>query len=72
MTNAYVIQIAGRTAGIVARDRADQSFHFFASCQTFVGLEGRAFAEPHQAERAARRIRMSANGPRKDSNNLKV
>jgi hypothetical protein len=57
MTNAYVIQIAGRTAGIVARDHADQSFHFFASSQAFVGLEGRAFAEPLHAERAARRIR---------------
>jgi hypothetical protein len=57
MANAYVIQIAGRTAGIVARDHADQSFHFFASSQAFVGLEGRAFAEPLHAERAARRIR---------------
>jgi hypothetical protein len=56
MTHAYVIQIAGRTAGIVARDHADQAFRFFASNQTFLPLEGVLFAEPEKAERAARRL----------------
>jgi hypothetical protein len=56
MTHAYVIQIAGRTAGIVARDHAGQAFHFFASQQAFRPLEGVAFPEPHFAERAAREI----------------
>ena len=56
MTHAYVIQIAGKTAGIVARDHAGQAFHFFASQQLFRPLEGVAFPEPHFAERAAREI----------------
>jgi hypothetical protein len=59
MTDAYVIQIAGRTAGIVARDHADQAFHFFASNHAYRPLEGVAFHEPHQAERAARQIHKS-------------
>ena len=56
MTQAYVIQIAGRTAGIVARDHAGQAFHFFASQQQFRPLESVAFPEPHFAETAAREI----------------
>lgn len=56
MPHAFVIQIAGRTAGIVARDHNGQAFRFFASSQTFVPLEGALFAEPEQAERAARRL----------------
>jgi len=56
MTHAYVIQIAGHTAGIVARDHAGQAFRFFASNQTFHPLEGVLFNEPEQAERAARRL----------------
>jgi hypothetical protein len=56
MSHAYVIQIGGRTAGIVARDPNDQAFHFFASNQAFRSLEGVAFLRPEMAERAARRI----------------
>jgi hypothetical protein len=56
MAHAYIIQIAGRTAGIVARDHAGQAFHFFASQQAFQPLEGVAFSDPHFAERAAREI----------------
>ncbi len=56
MTHAYVIQINGRTAGIVARDHAGQAFHFFASNHLFRPLEGVPFPEPHFAERAARQI----------------
>jgi hypothetical protein len=56
MTHAFVIQIAGRTAGIVARDHTGQTFRFFASHPTFHRLEGVCFAEPAMAERAARRL----------------
>jgi hypothetical protein len=56
MAHAYVIQIAGRTAGIAARDHSGQAFHFFASNHLFRTLEGVAFPEPHLAERAARQI----------------
>jgi hypothetical protein len=56
MTHAFVIQIAGRTAGIVARDSADHACHFFASGPAYRVLEGVAFQEPEQAERAARKV----------------
>jgi hypothetical protein len=56
MTHAFVIQIAGQTAGIVARDHTGQTFRFFASHPTFHPLEGVCFAEPAFAERAARRL----------------
>jgi hypothetical protein len=56
MTHAYVIQIAGRTAGIVARDHTNQAFHFFASSRAYRPLEGVAFLQPEMAERAARQI----------------
>jgi hypothetical protein len=54
MTDAYVIQVAGRTAGIVARDQAGQAYYFFAASHAFHPLEGLAFEAPHQAERAVR------------------
>ena len=56
MSHAYVIQISGRTAGIVARDQNDQAFHFFASNQAYRSLEGVAFLRPEMAERAARNL----------------
>ena len=56
MIHAFVIQIAGRTAGIVARDAADHACHFFASSPAYRLLEGVAFQEPEQAERAARKV----------------
>jgi hypothetical protein len=56
MSHAYIIHIAGRVAGIVARDHSGQSFRFFASSRTFDPLEGALFDEPHLAEAAARRL----------------
>jgi hypothetical protein len=59
MTYAYVIQIAGRTAGIVARDHSGQAYRFFASHHAFYPLEGVLFDAPEQAEHAARRLSKS-------------
>jgi len=56
MTHAFVIQIAGRNAGIVARDAADHACHFFAFSPAYRVLEGVAFQEPEQAERAVRKV----------------
>jgi hypothetical protein len=56
MTHAYIIQFAGLTAGIVARDHAGQAFHFFASSPAYRLLEGVSFQAPEQAQRAARKI----------------
>ena len=54
MSDAFVIEISGRTAGIVARDHGAQRFHFFAASHFFNALEKRAYRSPGEAERAAR------------------
>ena len=56
MSQAFVIQIAGKTAGIVARDNDGENFHFFAASAAFHCLETMSFSEPQTAEREARRI----------------
>ena len=61
MTHAFVIQIAGRTAGIVARDAADHACHFFASSPAYRVLEGVAFQEPDRPS-APRGKSMAAGG----------
>src|SRR4029079_19665280 len=54
MTQAYIIEIESRSAGIVARD--ERGYRFFSSDRTFDGLEGREFRSARDAERAARAL----------------
>lgn len=54
MTEAYIIEINDRTAGIVKKDK--RCFRFFSSEHLFDGLEGREFRSPRDAERAARAL----------------
>lgn len=54
MTQAYIIEIENRTAGIVARDQ--RGYRFFSSDRAFDGLEGREFNSARDAERAARTL----------------
>lgn len=56
MPDAFIIEVGGRTAGIVARDPRDPTFNFFAAARTFDSMEGQRFADPIAAERAARRL----------------
>jgi hypothetical protein len=49
--NAYVIEVRGQTAGIVARD--GRGFRFHASAHRFNGLDGQRFGTPREAEKAA-------------------
>jgi hypothetical protein len=72
MTHAFVIQIAGRTAGIVARDAADHACHFFASSAACRVLEGVAFQEPEQAESAAWKVHGGPPESRKDSQSYRA
>ncbi|VTZ26723.1 conserved hypothetical protein [Methylocella tundrae] len=65
MPDAYVIQISGRTAGIVARDGRDVSFNFFAASHLFNAMEGQSFADPLAAERAARYLAKHGSLPRR-------
>jgi hypothetical protein len=50
-SDAYVVEVGGQTVGIVARDGTGFTFH--ASVHSFNALEGRLFATPRQAEKAA-------------------
>ncbi|WP_291604395.1 hypothetical protein [Bradyrhizobium sp.] len=52
MSQAFIIEIESRTAGIVARD--ERGFRFFSSERAFDGLEGRQFRSARDAEQAAR------------------
>jgi len=56
MFDAYVIQVAGRTAGIVTRDTQGRSYKFFSAAPRFDVMEGRQFSDPLEAERAARKL----------------
>ncbi|MGP8233617.1 MAG: hypothetical protein ACLQL2_13315 [Methylovirgula sp.] len=56
MSDAYIVQVGGRTAGIVVRDASAETFSFFAATHHFNVLEGQQFTEPYAAERAARQV----------------
>lgn len=66
MSDAYVVQVAGRTAGIIVRDHAAETFSFFAATHRFNALEGRQFNEPFAAERAARQLIASGTSRMRD------
>ncbi len=54
MSDAYIVQVGGDTAGIIVRDHRAETFSFFAATHKFNALEGLQFIEPYAAERAAR------------------
>ncbi len=56
MSDAYVVQVGGHTAGIIVRDHHAETFSFFAATNKFNALESLQFAAPHAAERAARHL----------------
>jgi hypothetical protein len=56
MSDVYIVQAGGHTAGIVVRDHKTETFSFFAATHKFNALEGLQFKEPHAAERAARQL----------------
>jgi hypothetical protein len=52
MPDAYVIEVFGRTAGIVARDSQSNSFNFFSAAPRFNAIEGQRFSDPLAARGA--------------------
>lgn len=54
MSDAYVIEVADETAGIVVRFESESCFRFHASLPRYFPLDGKTFAAPRDAERAAR------------------
>ncbi|MEZ2145832.1 hypothetical protein AAE026_26600 [Bradyrhizobium sp. DN5] len=53
-SNAYIIEIQDRAAGIITRDA--RGFRFFSSERLFDSLEGRQFRSAREAERAAHAV----------------
>ena len=53
-SNAYIIEIHDRAAGVVTR--TVRGFRFFSSERLFDSLEGRQFRSACEAERAARAV----------------
>ena len=65
MPDAYVIEVSGRTAGIVARDSHSNSFNFFSAAPRFNAIEGQRFSDPLAAECAARMLDKYGSVPRR-------
>jgi hypothetical protein len=63
-SNAYIIEIQDRAAGIITRN--ERGFRFFSSERLFDSLEGRQFRSAREAERAARAL-LSEKGRRANS-----
>jgi hypothetical protein len=62
MTDAYIIEAAGETAGIVVRER--RGVRFFASEPRFYVLDGKIFASAQAAHRAVGALRQSRSSPK--------
>jgi hypothetical protein len=55
MSDVYVIEVAGRTVGLVARAEDGRSYRFHAAIARAFGLDGRVFRTPDEAQEAARK-----------------
>ncbi|HRN87815.1 hypothetical protein [Hyphomicrobium sp.] len=53
MSDAYVIEVANETAGIVVRQENEKTYRFHASLPRYYPLDGKLFSAPRDAERAA-------------------
>ena len=54
MSDAYVIELSGKAVGIIVRlNHQASQYRFTAALRGFDSLEGREFAGPFQAEKAA-------------------
>ncbi|MGF6313642.1 hypothetical protein ABIB82_007817 [Bradyrhizobium sp. i1.8.4] len=54
MSQAYVIEVSDRTAGIVVRE--ERGFRFFSSERDLARIDGAHFGSARAAERAARTL----------------
>jgi hypothetical protein len=68
-SQAYIIEIGSDAVGIVVREEGESVFHFHSALNTFRSLDGKKFATPQAAHRAAldhgaKRTRAHAPAPR--------
>lgn len=53
MSDAFIIEVADETAGIVVRLDREKTYRFHASLPRYFPLDGKIFSAPRDAERAA-------------------
>lgn len=53
-SNAYAIEAAGVSAGIVIHERG--GFRFYAANESFTSMDGQIFKRPRDAEKAAEKL----------------
>jgi hypothetical protein len=70
MPDAYVIEVQGVTVGIVARD--GDAYRFYASLRLFNSLEGKKFATPRLAERAAGALLRKRRGSLREAASIEL
>jgi len=64
LLDAYIIEVANQTAGIIVREPDQPEFKFFSAAPLFDALEGVAFPDPTGAERAASHFLKHGSLPR--------
>jgi hypothetical protein len=52
MSDVYLIEVAGRAAGLVVRDETGKAYRFHAAVPLAYGLDGRLFRTPGEAQKA--------------------
>ena len=52
MSDAYVIEVADETVGIIVRQESERAFRFHAALPRYFSLDGHVFNAPRDAERA--------------------
>lgn len=60
MSNAYIIEVFDRAAGIIVAEY--RGYRFFSSDKTFDALEGGHFGSAREAERAAKALLKGRRG----------
>lgn len=53
MSDSYVIEVGDDQVGVIVREEGEHEYQFHAALLGFQALEGRKFANPWLAERAA-------------------
>lgn len=53
MSKSYVIEVGDDQAGLIVREEGEREYLFHAALDAYSALEGRRFANPFLAERAA-------------------
>ena len=69
-SDAYIIEVRGHAAGIVARD--EHAFRFHASDHRYNPIDGMAFASPRAAEKAAQDLLAAHAKRRRDDVRRKI